>query len=88
MLKYFRCVCPVNSISSLTLSDPDKAQDMIIRLSELLRYSLKQAPQSSVPVIQEIENCTRYLDIERVRFGSRCAVNVRNIIGTLAHPLG
>lgn len=66
----------LNSISSLTLSDPDKAQDMIIRLSELLRYSLKQAPQSSVPVIQEIENCTRYLDIERVRFGSRLTYSI------------
>jgi sensor histidine kinase YesM len=61
----------LNSISSLTMSDPDKAQDMIIRLSELLRYSLRQSPESLVPISQEIENCTRYLEIEKVRFGKR-----------------
>lgn len=61
----------LNSISSLTMSNPDKAQDMIIRLSELLRYSLKQSPQSLVPLKDEIDNCTKYLEIEKVRFGQR-----------------
>jgi two-component system, LytTR family, sensor kinase len=66
----------LNSISSLTMSNPEKAQDMIIRLSELLRYSLKQSPQSFVPLKDEIDNCTKYLEIEKVRFGKRLGYSI------------
>lgn len=61
----------LNSISSLTMSDPEKAQEMVIRLSDLLRYSLKQSSQSLVTISDEISNCIKYLDIEKVRFGKR-----------------
>ncbi len=63
----------LNSVSSLTISAPEKAQEMIIRLSELLRYSLNQSPSSIVPLEKEIESCIGYLEIEKVRFGSRLA---------------
>ena len=61
----------LNSVSSLTMTSPEKAQDMITRLSELLRYSLKQSPGSMVSLSDELENCTKYLEIEKVRFGNR-----------------
>jgi sensor histidine kinase YesM len=61
----------LNSISSLTMTMPEKAQEMIIRLSDLLRYSLKQKPDSLVSLEDELENCIKYLEIEKVRFGSR-----------------
>lgn len=66
----------LNSISSLTMSNPEKAQDMVIRLSDLLRYSLKQSSQSFVTVNDEISNCVKYLDIEKVRFGKRLNYNI------------
>jgi len=61
----------LNSISSLTMSNPDKAQEMVIRLSDLLRYSLKQSSDSFVTISDEISNCIKYLEIEKVRFGKR-----------------
>lgn len=61
----------LNSVSSLTMTQPDKAQEMIIRLSELLRYSLSQQPESMVTLEMEINNCNKYLEIEKVRFGKR-----------------
>ncbi|RPH34478.1 MAG: hypothetical protein EHM93_00150 [Bacteroidales bacterium] len=61
----------LNSISSLTMSNPEKAQEMVIRLSDLLRYSLKQSSQSLVTISDEVSNCIKYLDIEKVRFGKR-----------------
>jgi sensor histidine kinase YesM len=66
----------LNSISSLTMSAPEKAQDMIIRLSELLRYSLKQSPDSKVTLENELDNCIKYLEIEKIRFGSRLTYNI------------
>jgi LytS/YehU family sensor histidine kinase len=53
------------------MSNPEKAQEMVIRLSDLLRYSLKQSSQSFVSISDEISNCVKYLEIEKVRFGKR-----------------
>lgn len=61
----------LNSVSSLTMTSPERAQEMIIRLSELLRYSLRQSPDSMVKLENELDNCIKYLEIEKVRFGSR-----------------
>lgn len=63
----------LNSISYLTMSNPEKAQEMIIKLSEFLRYSLKHN-ETQVTLNEEINNMFRYLDIEKTRFGSRLIV--------------
>lgn len=61
----------LNSISSLTMSDPQKAQEMVINLSSLMRYSLKFNQNEKVPLNTEIDNIKIYLQIEKVRFGSK-----------------
>lgn len=61
----------LNSISSLTMSDPSRAQEMVINLSQLMRYSLKHDQNEKVLFRQELENNKLYLQIEKVRFGSK-----------------
>lgn len=61
----------LNSISALTLSDPQKAQKMIVKLSSFLRYSIGKDNQETNLLKDEIENIKLYLDIEKVRFGER-----------------
>ncbi len=61
----------LNSISSLTMTDPAKAQEMVINLSQLMRYSLKHNQNERVTFQQELENNKLYLQIEKVRFGSK-----------------
>jgi len=61
----------LNSISSLTMSDPARAQEMVINLSQLMRYSLKHDQKEKVLFKQELENNKLYLNIEKVRFGSK-----------------
>ncbi len=61
----------LNSISSLTLSSPDEARDMIIRLSDLLRYSLKHRENEFVPLKEEVVRIKDYLAIEKIRFGDK-----------------
>jgi len=64
----------LNSISSLTILSPEKAREMIIKLSEFLRYSLSKNDQNLTTVEQEINNISRYLDIEKIRFGKRLVI--------------
>lgn len=59
----------LNSISSLTMTDPERAQEMVINLSQLMRYSLKHDQKEKVTFKQELENNKLYLHIEKVRFG-------------------
>ncbi len=61
----------LNSISSLTMTDPAKAQEMVINLSSLMRYSLKHDQVDKVPFSEELNNNKLYLQIEKVRFGNK-----------------
>ncbi len=61
----------LNSISSLTISDPDTARDMIIKLSEFLRYALKHGEREKTRLAEEIKNIDLYLQIEKIRFGEK-----------------
>ncbi|MEI6050625.1 MAG: histidine kinase [Bacteroidota bacterium] len=64
----------LNSVSSLTITDPEKARDMIIKLSEFMRYALSKKDEQPVSLRSELENLRLYLDIEKVRFGDRLSI--------------
>jgi sensor histidine kinase YesM len=61
----------LNSISSLTITDPEKAREMVIKLSEFMRYALSKKDEQPVSLRSELENLRLYLEIEKVRFGER-----------------
>jgi LytS/YehU family sensor histidine kinase len=61
----------LNSISSLTITDPEKARDMVVKLSEFMRYALSRKDEQPVSLQNELENLRLYLDIEKVRFGDK-----------------
>ena len=61
----------LNSISSLTITDPEKARTMVIKLSEFLRYALARKDEQPVSFRSELDNLRLYLDIEKVRFGNK-----------------
>jgi len=61
----------LNSISSLTITDPEKARLMVINLSEFMRYALSRKDEQPVSLRSELENLQLYLDIEKVRFGEK-----------------
>ncbi|MEM7299273.1 MAG: histidine kinase, partial [Bacteroidota bacterium] len=61
----------LNSISALTTTIPEDAREMVIKLSDFLRYSLGKENSELNPLKQEIQNVSIYLDIEKVRFGEK-----------------
>jgi two-component system, LytTR family, sensor kinase len=66
----------LNAISTLVHRDPEAADRMIARLSELLRLTLENAGVQEVPLAQELEFLERYLEIERTRFADRLVVRM------------
>jgi two-component system, LytTR family, sensor kinase len=66
----------LNSIATLIHKDPDAADQMTARLSDLLRLTLENMGVQEVPLAQELEFLERYLEIERTRFSDRLVVRV------------
>lgn len=71
----------LNSISSLTVTDPEKARTMVIKLSDFMRYALSRKDEQPVSLQSELENIRLYLDIEKVRFGDKL-ITEEHIDGT------
>lgn len=63
----------MNTIASLTRSNPEKAEMAIENLADLFRVSLSDA-RKHVSLEEEIELCHRYIEIEELRLGDRLEV--------------
>ena len=57
--------------------DPDKADLMIERLSDLLRITLRKVGAQEVEMAEELEYLRAYLDIEQIHFGPRLRIEYR-----------
>jgi sensor histidine kinase YesM len=67
----------LNSIAQLIHADPDKAEVCVERLAEIFRYILHRADRDFVPLAEELQMTSAYLDIERARFDDRLRVETR-----------
>ncbi|WP_221793200.1 sensor histidine kinase [Oceanobacter mangrovi] len=63
----------LNTVASLIVVDPDKAETMLLDLAQLFRVVLKADDHPS-SLAMEIELARRYLDIEHTRLGQRLQV--------------
>ena len=69
----------LNAVSGLVRRrENDAAVRMLARLGELLRTTLDRDLAPEIPLREELALLDRYLDIERVRFGDRLRIDVRD----------
>ena len=61
----------LSSLRALISSEPPKAEAMVSKISEFLRYSLTDAENDEVPLSKEIDILKSYIEIEKVRFGEK-----------------
>jgi two-component system, LytTR family, sensor kinase len=66
----------LNAISAFVPADPERAQRMIARLGELLRRTLDGGRAGELPLADELELLSPYLEIQRIRFGDRLSIEV------------
>jgi signal transduction histidine kinase len=64
----------LNTISALMHRNVDAADNMIAKLSDLLRISLQTVGVQEVPLKQELDFLSKYLEIEQTRFRDRLTV--------------
>ncbi|NCU36317.1 hypothetical protein EOM75_09930 [Candidatus Falkowbacteria bacterium] len=64
----------LNSIHALIMTDAEKAGEMLLELSDFLRYTIRQNHDELVSLDTELEQIAKYLDIEKIRFGQRLVI--------------
>ena len=64
----------LNSISALTMTSPEQAQEMVIKLSEFFRNALGKERKDLHSLRDEIQQINLYLEIEQIRFGDRLKI--------------
>jgi signal transduction histidine kinase len=66
----------LHAISTLVHRDPESADRMISRLSDLLRITFDRSGEPKVSLREEMDFLQKYLDIEQTRFQDRLTVHV------------
>jgi len=79
----------LQGISTLIHRDPQAADDMLTRLSDLLRDVLRNRDRTRVPLGDEIRYARTYLEIAQIRFGQRLtfAIDVPDELQRASVPL-
>ena len=66
----------LNNIYALTLEKSDKAPEVILKLSELMRYLLYATKKPKQDLRSEIDCIQNYIDLERIRFDDSLNVDI------------
>ena len=68
----------LNNLYALTLKKSDKAPDIVLKLSEMMRYMLYECNELLVPLNKEVHYVKNYLELEKLRQGQN--VNIDFIV--------
>jgi len=66
----------LNNIYSQTQTESPKGSKMIMGLSDMLRYILYEGQKPLVPLKQELEMITEYINLEKIRYGNKLDVHI------------
>lgn len=72
---------------TLVQQDPPAAEDVLLRLSQLLRVALDEMEANEIPLSRELEILDLYVGIQRRRFGERLAVQIHADPAVLNHSV-
>lgn len=64
----------LNNLYSLTLTNSEKAPEVILKLSELMRYVIYDASKPFVTIREEVDYLTSYFEIQKIRLGAKAEV--------------
>ncbi|MEP7129409.1 MAG: histidine kinase, partial [Chitinophagales bacterium] len=65
----------LNNIYSLALRKSDKTADMVLRLSDMMRYVLYECNSGAVELEREVEFVTNYIELEKIRHGNHVSIS-------------
>jgi sensor histidine kinase YesM len=73
----------LHNLNYLVYSKSDRATDVVIKLSNIMRYMIYDANKERVPLQKEISYIHDYIDLERIRLNHPFTINV-NVRGDIS----
>jgi LytS/YehU family sensor histidine kinase len=67
----------LNSLYALTLKKSDLAPEIVLKLSEMMRYMLYECNEKEVNLSKEINYMQNYLELEKLRHGSKMLIDFK-----------
>lgn len=64
----------LNNLYGLIKSDPDKAGELVLKLSDIMRYSIYKAQTESVTLEEEVEYLNNYMELHKMRYHKKIDV--------------
>jgi len=65
----------LNNMYGISITDHQKIPDLLLKLSELLRYSVYDATETYVPLRDELSYIHNYIEFEKIRIGERLVLS-------------
>ena len=69
----------LNNIYSLALTNSPKTPDIILKLSDLMRHVLYESRENFIPVKNELDFLTNFIDLQRIRLNNQ--IDIQYTIG-------
>jgi len=66
----------LNSLYALALKKSDKAPEVVLRLSEMMRYMLYECNEKRVSLEKEVNYMKNYLELEKTRHGQKVDIQL------------
>jgi two-component system, LytTR family, sensor kinase len=93
-LRYFRTQLnphflfnTLNSIYSLSLAKNEKTPEVVIRLSDIMRFLIYECNEEKIPLEKEIEFIRNYIEIEKIRYDADIKFTIEgNTEGIMIEP--
>lgn len=65
----------LNNLYGLVAKDPQKAQGLILKLSEMMRYSIYEGEKETVKIREEIDFLKNYIELHKMRYHKEISVD-------------
>jgi sensor histidine kinase YesM len=77
----------LNNMYGLSLTQHEKIPPLLLRLSDLLRYSVYEANETFVPLKSEIGYINNYIEFEKIRLGERLTLEADITMPASSEPV-
>ncbi|UFH31877.1 histidine kinase [Chryseobacterium sp. C-71] len=65
----------LNNLYGLVAKDPKKAQELILKLSDMMRYSIYEGEKETVKIQEEIDFLKNYVELHKMRYHKLISVD-------------
>ncbi len=77
----------LNTLYGMIKKDPDGAQNFVLKLSDLMRYSIYRTDKGMVTIEQEIEYLQNFIDLNKIRYHKNITIQFDIAIDQKSYPI-